>query len=253
MLSPNIFNILFVFPLLNILVAFYKVFELLNFPGPLGWVIISLTFLIKAFTHPFFKKQIESAKKIQELRPELEKLAKKYKNNREKLQKAQIELYQKAGVNPAVGCLLPIIQIPIFIGLYRTFIIFLNLKSKESFEELNRVLFLQFLKLSSMDPVFLGLDLTLSPLKGGNVFYYSIPVITGLLQYYMGRISSKQYQSKEEKKMSDFQKAFQTQYNLLLPFFIGWISLNFPVGLSLYWNFFSLLSIWQMRKVKNQL
>ncbi len=253
MLSPNIFNILFVFPLINVLVAFYKLFLVLRVPGALGWAILGLTLFVKALTYPFFKKQMQAAKKMQELQPQLQKLQEKYKNDPQKLQKAQVELYQKAGVNPAAGCLLPIIQIPVFIALYRAFLIFLNLKEngKTTFLQLNKILYFKFLEISSIDPVFFGFDLTLTPAQAGKPIYYLVPIITGVLQYYMSQATSQSTQPRASKDQSDFQKALQMQSKIIFPLFIAWISFSFPVGLSLYWNFFSLLSIWQMKRLKN--
>lgn len=263
MLSQNIFNILFVFPLINILVAFYKLFLFLKIPGALGFAILGLTFLIKSVTHPLFKKQMESAKKIQEIQPQLQKLQKKYKKDPKKLQEAQMELYKKYGINPALGCLLAIIQIPIFIALYQAFIIFLNLKKdgEKAFLELNKVLYFKFLEITSIDPNFFGFDLTLSPAQAGNPVYYIVPAITGILQYYLSTATTYSTQSTERVKngeknnkeeLSDFQKAFQMQSKFLFPLFLAWISFSFPVGLSLYWNFFTLLSIWQIKRINNR-
>ena len=251
MLSQNLFNSLFVIPLLNLLVAFYKVFEFLKIPGALGWAILLLTLVVKALTYPFFKKQLEAAKKMQELKPELEKLSKKYKDDKVKLQKAQIKLYQKAGVNPAAGCLLPLVQLPIFFALYRAFLVFLNLKvdSQQVFKALNKVLYTRSLHIASINPYFFGFDLTLSPAKAQHPIYYTIPVITGFLQYYQSVITTQQVKA-EDKKTSEFQQAFQSQSKIIFPLFLAWISFSFPVGLSLYWNFFTLLSIFQMRKIR---
>ncbi len=250
MLSQSIFNVIFVFPLLNLLVAFYKLFGFLKIPGALGWSILLLTFFIKALTHPFLKKQIESAKKIQELKPKLDKILKKYKNDPKKLHEAQIKLYQEAGVNPAAGCLLPLIQLPVFIALYRSFIIFLNLKKDgaQVFGELNKILYVKFLHLSNIDSMFFIYDLTLSPAKAKTFSYLIIPVITAFLQYWMTKTSS--FQMEEGGETSEFQQVFQMQTKILFPLFLGWISYTFPVGLSLYWNFFTLLSIWQMRGLR---
>ncbi len=252
MLSPSFFNNLFVFPLLNLLVAFYKVFEIFKIPGALGWAILLLTLAIKAITYPLFKKQMEAAKKMQKLRPELEKLSKKYKSDKEKLQKAQIELYQKAGVNPAAGCLLPLVQLPVFFALYEAFRVFLNLKSngEEVFAGLNKILYSKALYINSIDSFFLGFDLTLSPAQANSPIYYTVPLITGLLQYYMSK-STGAHMKMDEENLSEFQKAFQMQSKLIFPLFLAWISFSFPVGLSLYWNFFTLLSIWQMRRIRD--
>jgi len=118
MLSPNFFNTIFVFPILNILVALYKLLSLVKIPGSFGFSIIGLTVLIRLLLHPFFKQQMETAKKMQELKPHIDKLSKKHSKDPKKLQQEQLKLYQQAGINPASGCVFMIIQIPVFFALY---------------------------------------------------------------------------------------------------------------------------------------
>jgi YidC/Oxa1 family membrane protein insertase len=125
MLSPNFFNTVFVFPILNLLMLLYKGFLTLNLPGAFGWSIISLTLLVRLVLHPFFRQQLETAKKIQDMKPHLDKLSHKHKSDPKKLQQEQLRLYQEAGINPASGCVFMIIQIPIFIALYNTLSLFL--------------------------------------------------------------------------------------------------------------------------------
>src|SRR5690348_3630517 len=99
-----IFYSIFFQPILNLLVAFYKFFLLIHLPGAFGFAIITLTVLIRFLLHPFFKKQIETAKKMQEMKPHLDKLQAKHKDDPKKLQAEQLKLYQQAGINPASGC-----------------------------------------------------------------------------------------------------------------------------------------------------
>ncbi len=263
----DILKIIFVYPLLNLLVLLYVGFERFSFPGPLGWAILSLTFLFKAATQPFFKKQMQQAKKMQELAPQLKRLEKKYKNNKLKLQEEQMKLYQKAGVNPAAGCLVFLIQAPFLYALYTAFLTFLrvNTGNGQVLEEINRALYFKFLQVSSIDPNFFGFNLTISPAEavrqmGSSAwYYYLVPVITGILQYYfsartMPSMTDADKQKDKDKKAEkdsseDFAKIMQMQSKFIFPFFIGWISFSFPVGLALYWNVFSLLSILQTRKI----
>jgi len=68
---------------------------------------------------PLGRKQALNAQKMQELAPEMKKIADKYKTDMEKRSKAQRELFQKHNYNPLSGCWLMFLQLPIFIGLYR--------------------------------------------------------------------------------------------------------------------------------------
>jgi YidC/Oxa1 family membrane protein insertase len=172
-----------------------------------------------------------------------------------------MKLYQQAGINPASGCLFLIIQMPIFIALYQTLSLFLikgNLK-KVIFE-INKVVYLPMLKVQSIDPWFFGFNLGLSPAKAaGQWQYYLIPLITAVLQYFQAQTAGTATpvaipeEKKEEKKadsLEDFQKAMNMQMKYFFPLMIGYFSYTLPVGLSLYWNIFSIFSIIQYRQIQ---
>ncbi len=259
-----LFNLLFFHPLINILVFLYKIFLFIKIPGAFGFAIIILTVLVRLILHPFFKQQLETAKKMQELKPHLDRLSQKHKKDPKTLQQEQLKLYQEAGINPASGCLFMIIQIPIFIALYNTLQKFLLNSSPKAFVEINNILYSPLLKIQSINPWFFGYDLAVSPGKSGLWYYYLIPVITAILQYLQVQVSmpgqtpasALNEQKKDVKKddTGDFQKAMNTQMKFIFPLMIGWFSYSLPVGLSLYWNIFSLFSIMQYNqlKVKNE-
>ena len=87
--------------------------------GNYGIAIIMLTVLVRGCMFPISRKAARNAQKMQELAPELKKLSDKYKNDMEKRGKAQKELFASHNYNPAGGCLLMFLQLPVFIGLYR--------------------------------------------------------------------------------------------------------------------------------------
>ncbi len=257
MLNPNFFNTVFVFPILNLLVLFYSLFVFLKIPGAFGFAIIGLTVLVRFLLQPFFHQQMKTAKKMQELKPHLDRLSEKHKSDKKTLQQEQMKLYKQAGINPASGCLFMIIQIPIFIALYNTLSLFLrNGNMAKVIVEINKALYFSFLKITTIDPWFFGFNLALTPQKAGLWYYYLIPVLTAFLQYYQVRVSTPQTPTptpevKEKKDSSgDFQKAMNTQMKFFFPVLIGWFSYSLPVGLSLYWNIFSIFSIIQYRQLK---
>jgi len=266
MLNPNFFNTYLVFPILNLLILFYKVFLFVKLPGAFGFAIIALTAFVRLLFQPFFKKQMETAAKMQELKPHLDKLSEKHKNDKKQLQQEQMKLYQQAGINPASGCLFMIIQIPIFIALYNTLSLFFrNGDLTKVIAGINKVLYASFLKITTIDPWFFGFNLAVTPKQSGVWYYLLIPLVTGLLQYFQAVSMTPPAQDKkglsldkdspykkQEKKDDggDFQKAMSTQMKFMFPLMIGWFSYTLPTGLSLYWNIFSLFSIIQGRKLK---
>jgi len=87
--------------------------------GNYGIAIILLTVTVRMGMFPLSRKQVLGMQKMQELQPEMKKLQEKYKSEPEKRMKAQQELFRKANYNPLSGCLPVLVQMPIFVGLYR--------------------------------------------------------------------------------------------------------------------------------------
>ncbi|MEK9182907.1 MAG: YidC/Oxa1 family membrane protein insertase [Patescibacteria group bacterium] len=101
-------------PLLNILVFFYNIT-----PGhDFGVAIIILTIIIRLVLWPLSKKAIAGQKAMSSLQPKIKELQIKFKNNKQELAKATMELYKNEKVNPLASCLPMLIQLPILIALY---------------------------------------------------------------------------------------------------------------------------------------
>lgn len=90
-----------------------------SFLGNYALAIILLTICVRALMFPLGRKAAMNARKMQELGPEMKVLREKYKDDYEKLGKAQRELFKRHNYNPFSGCWMIFIQIPIFLGLYR--------------------------------------------------------------------------------------------------------------------------------------
>lgn len=88
--------------------------------GNWGLAIIMLTALVRLCMFPLSRKQALSTAKMAELQPEIKKLQEKYKNKPEDKIKAQQELFRKHNYNPLSGCLVVFIQLPIFVALYKS-------------------------------------------------------------------------------------------------------------------------------------
>ncbi len=89
-----------------------------------GLSIIVLTLVFRALVWPLITTQTRSMLGMQKLQPEMQRLQKKYKDDREKLSQEMMKLYKEAGVNPAGGCLPIVLQMPLFIILWRVFVNF---------------------------------------------------------------------------------------------------------------------------------
>lgn len=109
-------------PMVEMLHFFYAVFR--NY----GIAIILLTAVVRLCMFPLSRKQALGAQKMQELQPEIKKLQEKYKNNVEAKAKAQQDLFRKHNYNPLSGCLVLFIQLPIFVALYRSLMVDVELR-----------------------------------------------------------------------------------------------------------------------------
>ena len=81
--------------------------------------IIGLTMVIRAALIPLFVKQIKSSRNMQLIQPKVQELQKKYAHDREKLAQETMALYKETGTNPFASCLPLLLQMPIFLALFR--------------------------------------------------------------------------------------------------------------------------------------
>ena len=191
MTDPNLWNQILIWPIVNILVAFYKLFEWLHVPGPLGFAIIGMTITIRFLLYPLMQAQLKSAKKMSNLKPHLDALNAKHKDDKKKLQQAQMDLYKQHGVNPAAGCLPLLIQMPVLIALYNVFYQVLgNGNLTNLVTEINTILYTPLIRLTQLDLTFFGVNLGLKPeaFQTQGWWLLSIPLITGLLQWWQSKL-----------------------------------------------------------------
>ncbi|MBI4062296.1 YidC/Oxa1 family membrane protein insertase [Candidatus Gottesmanbacteria bacterium] len=259
--SPTLWNQIVVWPIINLLVAFYKLFEFLHIPGPLGFAIILLTIAIRLLLYPLMQQQLKSAKKMALLKPHLDAISAKHKGDRAKLSQAQMELYKQHGVNPAAGCLPLLLQFPVLIGLYSVFSHVLGNGNLETLvSELNQILYLPFLRLGSLDLTFFGINLGVKPsdFQTYGIWLLSVPLITGLLQWYQTKLMmpttppqppSSVPQSGTTEGKQDTAGEVQKQMAMITPIMFGYFAFQFPLGLALYWNVFGLFGIMQQLRV----
>lgn len=258
-----IYNTLLINPTVNLLLVFLLMFNTWKIPGAFGWSIITLTVFIRLLLHPLFAKQLKTAKDIELLRPKLDALNKKYKNDKQKLQREQLKLYQEQGINPAAGCVTGLVQMPIFLALYQVLQLFLVAeKPQDIISKVNQTAYSSTFKIASIDPWFFGFNLSLAPshFREAGVYYLIVPLVTAALQYYQIVLSSPQPAKKAqpeetkkgkkaEKTPDDMQTAMAKQMRIMFPLMIGYFSYILPVGLALYWNIFSIFTIINSKKM----
>lgn len=98
--------------------------------GAPWWLsIVMLTVVVRTILFPLTVKQVKSMRRMQELKPALEEIRKKYKDRPQEQQRSMMELYTERNVNPVGGCLPLLFQMPVFLGLFYTIKEFENLQS----------------------------------------------------------------------------------------------------------------------------
>lgn len=257
----NIWFTLLYQPLVNVLILFYKILW-----QNLGLAIIAMTVFIRLLLLPVTMPSLKTSKKIKEIKPELDKLKEKYKNEPQKFSQAQLKLYKKHGINPVAGCLPQIIRIVLLIALFQAFRQTLQADG-DVIAKVNEVLY-SFLRLpegSGINTRFLYLELTkpdklteLINLPQEGVFnwlreYLPGPLLIGasISQFLysknmMGTASVAEEKAKETKETEDDMAAsMQKQMLYMMPIMTLLIGLNLPSGLVLYWLVFALVMLIQ--------
>jgi len=183
-----------------------------------GLVVILFAVLIKLLLNPLTVKTFESSRKMQELAPQIQKLKEKYKNDPQKMSRAQMELYRNSGANPMGGCLPMLIQMPILVSVFSIF------RSKIEFR--GAPFFGWISDLSVPD--------TLVEVAGFPINI--LPVLMGSTMFIQQKMMAAPNADANQKTMMYVMNVF-----FLFLFY------SFPSGLNLYYFVFNLLSIIQQK------
>lgn len=169
-----------------------------------GWAIIILTLIIKVVFFPLTLKSLRSMKALQKLRPYLQDIQKKYKNNPQQMQKELMNLYREYKINPFGGCLPMLVQFPIFIGF------FIALRNSVFLRGAPFILWIKDLSVPDTILRVAGFPLNLLPL---------IMAVTSFLQ----------------QKLTP-QEPSQKTLTYMMPVMFLVLFYNFSSGLLLYWT-----------------
>ena len=250
----HIFDVIFTYPITNILVVIYNLLSSIGVPYAFGFSIIALTFLIRLILYPLTASQIRSAVKMHKVSPHMAAIRAKHKGDIKRQQEEIMKLYKEHGVNPAAGCLPVLAQLPVTIALYNTLIKAVSINTATALTKINGILYFDSLKLQRVwDTSFFGLQLADSPSKifAQAPLIVLVPVATGVFQFFLSKMMMPHPDDAiitpvvKDKKQDDFQTAFQKQSLFLFPAMIGFFSFSLPLGLSLYWNAFTIFGILQ--------
>jgi YidC/Oxa1 family membrane protein insertase len=220
---------------------FIPLFGFLSGFMPYGIAIIVMTILVKIVLSFVQYKQFLSQAKMKILKPELDAVREKYKDNKLKAQQETMALQSKAGASPLSGCLPGIMQIPVFYALFMFFPTAFELRQKS---------FLWADDLSSFDSIYdfpAGFSI---PFYGDHVSLFPILAAVAIF-FYMKMTTGQQMATQPTQEgMPDMGKMMKYMIYfsplLMLVFFN-----NYASGLSLYYFISNLISIGIMLVIKN--
>lgn len=192
--SEGIWDSYFVYPLSWLLIYFAEMFN-----ENYGIAIIFVTILLRILILPLMIKQTRSAKAMQAIQPEMQKLKEKYsakdQKTQQKLQQEMMKMFQEKGVNPLAGCLPLFIQMPILLGFYHAIM---------RTGEIAGHTFLWF-DLGNPDP------------------YFILPVVAGITTFI------------QQKMMMVTDNPQMKALLYIMPIMIVAFAIYFPSALALYW------------------
>lgn len=256
----DLFNLILLQPAINLVILIIFVLQFFHIPGALGFSIIILTIFVSLISWPFRSSQIRAQRKMANLKPHLDELKQKHKGDKKAFAEAQMALFKEHGVNPAAGCLPSLLPIFLIYPIYQ--VIFAFFGGEQGLEKINYFLYLPSWHLKTIpDLHFFGINLATKPSEYATIGipFLLIPLVTALLTFIQSKMMSPQVvklyktdspkEIKEKAKEEDMSTAMQSQMVFLMPLMIGWFAFQFPVGLAIYWNTFTIMGIIQQYKI----
>jgi YidC/Oxa1 family membrane protein insertase len=225
-------------PMVAILHFFYRLV------GNYGIAIVMLTVVVRGALFPLSYKQTKSMARMQALKPEMDRIAEKYKGDMQKRSQATQELYRKHKINPLAGCLPMLLQLPIFIGLYRALMMDVELRGSPLLSQAirwcsNLAAPDMLLDWSSLMPDAVN--------RGGGIFslgpYFNLlPIITVALFLVTQKLTM--------PPPTNEQAVMQQKMMKYMTFFMGLMFYKVASGLSLYLIASSLWGIAERKLLK---
>lgn len=257
------FETFIVQPVMNLLILIYGLIPGHNF----GISIIIFTIVVRVLMWPLVKKQLHHAKAMRELQPQIKKIKKQTKGNRQEESRLVMELYKENEINPMAPIGLLIIQLPIFIGLYQG--IRKIIDNPDAINDLAYSFIHPLIdNIEGFDATFFGIiDLTRA--AGGEMGFYLpafiIVAASAVVQFYQAK--QIQADEKDQKSLKDIFKGAQTgeaadstdvnaavgrMTRYLIPALVFIFTYGLPAALPLYWLTSGVVALIQQKIVLDE-
>lgn len=195
----------------QVITILYNLTDTLGFPN-YGIAIILMTVLVKIILYPVTAKQIKSTKAMMDIQPKMKAIQTKYKDDKMRMNQELAALYKREGVSPLAGCLPLLIQMPIMIGIFY---------GVRDYNYVGPASFLWMKTIAEPDPM------------------YILPVVSAVATFFQSKLSTP---AADENIPGGNTTKYMTYF---MPLFVGYISLEFPAGLIIYWIVMSIMQIAQ--------
>ncbi len=266
----NIFDILIIQPIFNLLVVLYAFIP----GGDFGISIIVFTILFRLAMWPLVKRQLHHTKEMRKLQPQLEILKQKTKGNKQQYSVQMMELYKENDINPFRPLGIVLIQLPIFLALYyviRIFTLHRDEVAKFTYDFLEGLGPIKQLinHPDQFNEKLLGIVNLTDHALGAHGFDVVVLVILAIVaagtQYIMSKQTTPQTENKKKLReimaeAADGKSADQSEINTVvmskmvkvLPFFMFFIMINLPGALALYYAVSNLVAVIQQHYILQQ-
>ena len=263
------FDAIVVKPIFNALMLLYSIIP----GGDFGVAIILFTIFIRILIYPLVRKQLHQTKLMRKMQPEIAKIKKEAKGNKQLEATMQMELYKRHGISPFQSIFILLIQLPIFIGLYHVIqIIVLHRDEVAKFA---------YAPLEQLEPIkkiienpenfnhtMLGfIDLTKTAFSNGtvNIVLLALALISAITQYIMSKQTMpttgtpkrfrdimKEAAEGKQSDPADMSAAMMRNMVKIMPIMMFFIMVNLPGALALYYTVSNLVATAQQHYLLNK-
>ena len=263
------FDELIVKPIFNALMLLYSIIP----GGDFGVAIILFTIFIRILIYPLVRKQLHQTKLMRKMQPEIAKIKKEAKGNKQLEVTMQMELYKRHGISPFQSIFILLIQLPIFIGLYHVIQIIVLHR--------NEVAKFAYAPLEQLEPIkkiienpenfnhtMLGfIDLTKTAFSNGavNIVLLVLALISAVTQYIMSKQTMpttgtpkrfreimKEAAEGKQSDPADMSAAMMRNMVKIMPIMMFFIMVNLPGALALYYTVSNLVATAQQHYLLNK-
>ena len=263
------FDAIIVKPIFNALMLLYSIIP----GGDFGVAIILFTIFFRILIYPLVRKQLHQTKLMRKMQPEIAKIKKEAKGNKQLEATMQMELYKRHGISPFQSIFILLIQLPIFIGLYyviQIIVLHRNEVAKFAYAPLEQ---LEPIKKIIENPenfnhTMLGfIDLTKTAFSNGtvNIVLLVLALISAVTQYIMSKQTMpttstpkrfreimKEAAEGKQSDPADMSAAMMRNMVKIMPIMMFFIMVNLPGALALYYTVSNLIATAQQHYLLNK-